>query len=136
MPRRSGGVVRYEGARGVVWRIRYRDADGRRVCDTVGLEAEGFTARMAEGKLIEALADVRRQRRRAVRPMTFSDFAEDAMTKYLDAKGRRRSTRTGYLAVVRDHLERTSGRSTSSVWRWPTSTSTWRSSARHSRRRR
>ena len=59
---------------------------------------------MAEGKLIEALADVRRHRKRAMRPMRFEDFAEDAITNYLDAKGRRRSTRDGYLAVVNDHL--------------------------------
>jgi integrase len=87
-----------------VWRIRYQDADGRRVCETVGLEAEGFTASMAEGKLIEALADVRRHRKRAMQLMRFEDFAEAAITNYLDAKGRRRSTRDGYLAVVNDHL--------------------------------
>lgn len=105
MPRRSGGVVRYEGARGVVWRIRYADADGRRVCETVGAECDGVTARMAEDALIGALADVRRERKRATQPIRFSEFAEKALTDYLDSKGRRRSTRSGYLSVLRDHLE-------------------------------
>jgi hypothetical protein len=106
------------------------------VCETVGLEAQGFTASMAEGKLIEALADVRRHRKRAMRPMRFEDFAEDAITNYLDAKGRRRSTRDGYLAVVNDHLVPYFGHLLSIRSRCRTSTSTWRSSARRSRRRR
>src|SRR5262245_19003679 len=33
-----GRVWRYEGPRGVVWRIRYRDASGRRVLETLGKE--------------------------------------------------------------------------------------------------
>jgi len=110
MSRRSGGVVRYAGPRGAVWRIRYRDADGRRVCETVGAEAEGWTARMAEDSLIAALADVRRERKRAIEPVRFTDFAEAAIMRYLDAKGRRGSTRSGYLAIVTEHLEPYFGR--------------------------
>jgi len=30
------GVVRYAGSRGIVWRIRYEDADGWQVQETVG----------------------------------------------------------------------------------------------------
>ena len=108
--RRSGGVIRYAGPRGVVWRIRYQDADGRRVCETLGSEADGWTARGAESALIAALADVRRERKRATEPVRFADFAEPALTRYLDAKGRRRSTRSGYLAVLHDHLEPYFGR--------------------------
>jgi integrase len=110
MSRRSGGVVRYEGARGVVWRIRYADADGRRICETVGSECDGVSARMAEDALIAAMADVRRERKRAVQPARFADFAEEAIAKYVDAKGRRRSTRDSYIGVVRDHLDPFFGR--------------------------
>lgn len=105
MTRRSGGVVRYDGPRGAVWRIRYRDADGRRICETVGAEVDGWTARKAEQKLNEALSDVSRTRKKAIAPIRFSAFAESAITSYLDAKGRRRSTRAGYLAIVTEHLE-------------------------------
>ena len=93
-----------------MWRIRYADADGRRVCETVGAECDGVTARIAEDALIAAMADVRRERKRAMQPTRFSDFAEDAITKYVDTKGRRASTRYAYIAVVRDHLEPFFGR--------------------------
>ena len=33
---RSGEVIRYEGKRGTVWRLPYRDASGRRVRETLG----------------------------------------------------------------------------------------------------
>ena len=33
-----GAVWRYQGARGTVWRIRYRDAAGRRILETLGKE--------------------------------------------------------------------------------------------------
>jgi hypothetical protein len=29
-------VIRYEGARGVTWKVKHRDADGRQVKETVG----------------------------------------------------------------------------------------------------
>ena len=42
MPTRAepkwGRVWRYQGPRGVVWRIRYRDASGRRILETLGKE--------------------------------------------------------------------------------------------------
>jgi len=35
MPR-AACVIRYEGERGVSWRIKYADADGRQVQETIG----------------------------------------------------------------------------------------------------
>ena len=73
-------VIRYEGARGVSWRIKYADADGRQVMETVGAERDGVTRKQAEAELRERLvrverkgyheaeaADVRRVRRDVVR---------------------------------------------------------------------
>ncbi len=38
MPR-GAAVVRYEGKRGAVWRIKYRDAAGKQVLETLGPRA-------------------------------------------------------------------------------------------------
>jgi hypothetical protein len=52
MPRGSA-VIRYGGKRGTVWRIKYADADGRQVMETVGSEREGWTQKKAEAELRE-----------------------------------------------------------------------------------
>lgn len=41
-------VIRYEGARGVVCRVKYRDAEGRQVQETVAAERDGVTRKQAE----------------------------------------------------------------------------------------
>jgi hypothetical protein len=38
---RGAGVIRYAGKRGVVWRIKYVDAEGTQVQETLGPESEG-----------------------------------------------------------------------------------------------
>jgi integrase len=76
MPSRAvDGVIRYEGPRGVVWRIKYRDADGRQVMETVGRESEGFTRRDAESELRLRLVRVERQGWRKPAALTFAAFA-------------------------------------------------------------
>ena len=41
----SGGcVIRYDGQRGVVWKIKYRDGAGVQVKETVGAERDGVDA--------------------------------------------------------------------------------------------
>ena len=104
MPRRSGAVVEHRSARGVVFRLRYADASGRRVCETLGLGSDGWTQRTAEQALRERLVDVKRERLTRARPLRFDEYAKPALTDYLDAKGRRHSTRNGYLAVLEQHL--------------------------------
>lgn len=44
-------VIRYDGARGVTWKIKYVDAEGRQVKETVGREADGWTRQKAERAL-------------------------------------------------------------------------------------
>jgi integrase len=110
MPRRTGAVVEHTSGRGVVFRLRYADATGRRACETLGLASEGWTPRRAEQALRERLVDVKRDRLVSARPLTFAAFAEDALTGYLDTKGRRKSTRDGYLAVLDQHLDPYFGR--------------------------
>ena len=104
MARRTGSVVRTQSARGVVVRLRYADASGRRVCETLGLEQDGWTQRRAEEAFRERLVDVKREKLTRARPLRFDEFARPALETYLDAKGRRHSTRSGYLAVLDQHL--------------------------------
>jgi len=104
MARRSGSVVSGRSVRGVVWRLRYADATGRRVCETLGLEQDGWTHRKAEQALRERLVDVKRERLTKARPLRFDEYAKPALETYLDAKDRRHSTRSEYLAVLDQHL--------------------------------
>ena len=41
--RRTGSVTVYHGKRGKAFGIRYRDADGRRVSETLGSQRDGWT---------------------------------------------------------------------------------------------
>ena len=124
MPRRSGSVVLHTATRGVVVRLRYQDGSGRRVCETLGLEQDGWTQRRAEEALRERLVDVKRDRLTKARPLRFDEYARDALETYLDAKGRRHSTRTGYLAVLEQHLVPYFGRMQLDTIDRPTSTRT------------
>jgi integrase len=101
---RDGSVVRYAGRRGVVWRLRYRDADGRRVSETLGAERDGWTESKAKEALRERLVDVKREGRRKLEPMRFETFALDWLDKYPDRKDLKRSTREGYETIIRKHL--------------------------------
>ena len=85
MPRGSA-VVRYDGARGTVWRIKYADASGRQIQETIGAERDGVTRKQAEAALRERL--VRVERKRYVRPKQIT-FAEWSATWLEEGKARR-----------------------------------------------
>jgi integrase len=72
----GSGLIRYAGERGVVWRIKYRDATGRQVMETVGAERDGVTKKNAEAELRERLVRVERKRYVKPAPLTFEGFAE------------------------------------------------------------
>ena len=50
----GAAVVVYEGKRGRVFRIKYQDAAGRQVMETLGPERDGWTARKAKAELRES----------------------------------------------------------------------------------
>ena len=54
-----GRVWRYEGTRGVTWRIRYRDASGRRIMETLGKEP-AWNRKRAQTELRRREVDVER----------------------------------------------------------------------------
>ena len=96
-------VLRYEGARGASWRLKYRDAEGRQVMETLGREADGWTRRTAERALGAKLAEVERGMRKP-RRRTFGDLVDEFEQVALTAKPRKKSTLIDYRAMIRNHL--------------------------------
>jgi integrase len=91
-PNRHGAaVIRYQGKRGVVWRIKYRDATGQQVMETVGAERDGVTEKKAEAELRERLVRVERKGYRRPQRLTFAIYAET----WLEEAGRRRGWKPG-----------------------------------------
>src|SRR3954451_23869456 len=94
-----GGVVRYSGKRGVVFRIKYRDADGKQVMETLGSERDGWTQRKAEAELRERRVRVERKCYRKPAALTFATYAD---TWFAEQQRRRRwkpATIRSYNAV-------------------------------------
>jgi integrase len=71
----GAAVVRYDGKRGVVWRIKFADAEGRQVMETLGPEREGWTEKKAKAELRERLVKVERRGWRKPAPLTFTEYA-------------------------------------------------------------
>ncbi len=98
-----GRIWRYEGKRGVRWRIRYTDAAGKRVLETLGREPE-WTRKRAEAELRRRLVDVEREGYRKPEKLTFAAFAERWLTDYLPGRGLKLTTEEGYRQTIRKHL--------------------------------
>jgi integrase len=99
---RAACVIRYEGARGVTWRVKYRDADGRQVMETVGREREGFTRKHAESELRERLVRVERKQYRRPEPVTF----RQASKRWMEEVGARKQWSPATSLQYRSILER------------------------------
>ena len=103
MPR-GAAVIRYEGKRGTVWRIKYADADGRQVMETVGRETDGWTETKAGEILAERLVDVRREGLRRPAEITVAEFARQWLATYPQTKRLKKSTTDGYTTIIESHL--------------------------------
>lgn len=99
----GAAVIRYEGARGVTWKIKYLDADGRQVKETLGSERDGWNRQRCERELGKRLDAVEKGLRRPKR-RTFDDLAEEFDAVSLAAKPRKRTTLIDYRATIRNHL--------------------------------
>ena len=108
---RWGRVWRYAGARGVVWRIRYRDASGRRIMETLGKEP-AWNRKRAEQELRRRLVDVEREGYVVPERVTFAAFCERWLSEYLPGRGLKLTTVEGYEQTIRKHLLPTLGRYT------------------------
>jgi integrase len=71
----SGSLIPYDGARGRVWRVKYRDATGKQVMETTGAERDGVTRKVAEAELRDRLVNVDKRGWRKPAPLTFKTFA-------------------------------------------------------------
>lgn len=98
--RARGSVLSYKGARGVVWRIKYRDGDGRQVMETLGREQDGWDRDRAEETLEDRLQAVRRNGYRPPKPVTFSSWATDWLEQGERLHGWKPLTVKAYRSVV------------------------------------
>jgi hypothetical protein len=106
-PNRHGAcVLRVEGVRGVVWKIKFSDANGRQVKETLGREADGWTEAKARAELEARLVDVRREGlTKAPGKITFAVVADEWLATYPAKRALKRSTTDGYRSIVDTHLK-------------------------------
>jgi len=101
----SGCLIKYKGKRGVVWRIKYADAAGKQVMETLGRQADGWSEKKAHEALEDRRSDVRRKGLRKPERLTFGDYKR---TWFAEAQ-KRRAWKPNTLATYRSVLKRLSG---------------------------
>jgi integrase len=94
-------VIRYEGVRGVTWRIKFADVDGRQVKETLGREQDGWTEKRAQRELGKRLDLVERAQWRKPQRITFGQFADRFQSEYLPGRNLKRSTIVNYESALR-----------------------------------
>ena len=85
------------------WAIKYRDAAGRQVWETLGREPEWSEPR-AQRELGKRLQAVERDRWRKPERVTFAAFAERYEADYLPGRNLKPSTVSDYGSIIRGHL--------------------------------
>ncbi|MCY4086969.1 MAG: N-terminal phage integrase SAM-like domain-containing protein [Actinomycetia bacterium] len=100
----GAAVVRYQGRHGTSWRIKFKDATGRQVMQTLGREAEGWTEQKAEREFGKRLPLVHRERWRQPDEITFETFADRFMNEYLPGRNLKPTTIAGYRSSLDNHL--------------------------------
>ena len=100
---REGTVIRYKRRGGAIWRIRYLDASGAKVQETLGPEP-AWTEKLARQELRNRLADVSREGYRAPPTVTFKGFAERWLREHLPTRGLKATTVETYRYALEAHL--------------------------------
>lgn len=101
MPR-GAAVIPYDGKRGRVWRIKYADASGRQVMETVGSERDGTTRKHAEVELRDRLVKVEQRGWRKPAALTLGAYART----WFDEGKRRRTWKPKTVLAYRRALVR------------------------------
>src|SRR6478672_2259281 len=100
---RGAAVIRRPGRRAVTWSIKFCDAEGRQVWETLGREPEWNEAR-AQRELGKRLQAVERERWRKPERLSFAAFAERFERDYLPGRNLKPSTLIDYRLTVHRHL--------------------------------
>jgi integrase len=100
----SGSVIEYAGKRGVVWRIKWTDAAGLQVQETIGAERDGVTRKVAEVELRERLTRVAKKGYQRPKPITFAAYSQT----WFEECQTRRSWSPRTVAAYRNALSRLS----------------------------
>ncbi len=95
----KGSVIAYRGTRGTVWRIKYVDAAGKQVMETIGAEHKGVTRKQAEEQLERRRVEVR-DGLRAPEALSFAQ----AGRRWFDSDAAARSWKPGTVAQYRHWL--------------------------------
>src|SRR5437879_1630600 len=101
--RKWGRVWRYQGTRAVVWRIRYTDAKGRRILETLGKQP-AWNRKRAKRELRRRLVDVERDNYHHPEKISFADFTERWLSDYLPGRNLKLTTLDGYRQTLNKHL--------------------------------
>ena len=80
-----------------MWRIKYADATGKQVMETVGAERDGITRKIAEAELRDRLVKVERRGWRKPAPLTFRTYAE----QWFEQGPSRRGWKPGTVGMYR-----------------------------------
>ncbi len=105
MPR-GACVIRYEGARGVTWKVKYADADGRQVKETIGARGGRRHPQAGRGGASGAARRVERRGWRKPAPITFGEYSADVVracggeAEWKPERSRLPATRLGHLDDV------------------------------------
>jgi integrase len=92
----GASIYRYDGKRGTVYRIKFRDASGREVMETVGAERDGMTEKQARDILADRLSDVRRKGLKRPRAILFRDYAAQWFEENASRRRWTNNTRRAY----------------------------------------
>jgi integrase len=99
----GAAVIPRQGKGGKSWCIKYRDAAGRQVWETLGREPEWSEAR-AQRELGKRLDAVERDRWRKPERTTFGEFAVRYEAEYLPGRNLKASTVSDYGSIIHRHL--------------------------------
>jgi integrase len=101
MPR-GAAVICYQGKRGAVWRLQYRDAAGRYLKETLGREPP-WTKTKAERELGKRLAEVEDGYRKPDK-LNFAAFRTRFEDEYLPGRNLKPTTLENYRYILDRHL--------------------------------
>ncbi len=98
----GAAVIRYEGKRSANWQIKYRDATGGQVKETLGPEPKWNKAK-AERELGKRLAAVEEGYRKPDK-LTFAQFTVRFQEEYLPGRNLKPTTLENYCYILERHL--------------------------------